>query len=179
MIRTISSSYLSNFSTTPISYGGYDPKIPQYYDKYCIYITIDTWSNFITTLEYMDILNKDSFIFPDKISILNTVPSYKSKYRSEYLIPDKFIFDNVLKLDNFGLVKLHENLKAKYIMMSNTYPLSIPNNLYNASYIKIIDNINDGDMEFYYESYLKKRSDVFNYKFDNAMGYQMVFITKK
>jgi hypothetical protein len=179
MIRTISSSYLSNFSTTPIRYGSYDPKTPQYYDNYCVYITIDTWSNFITTLENMDILNKDRFIFPDKVSILNTVPSYKSKYRSEYLIPDKFQFNYNLTLHDFGLVQLHKNMEAGTITMFNTYPISIPNNLYNASYIKIIDDINDGDMEFYYESYLKKRSDVFNYKFDNTMGNKLTLITKK
>lgn len=70
MIRTISSSYLTNFSTTPITYGSYDPKIPQYYDNSCAYITIDTWSNFITTLESMDILNKIGLFFQIKYPYL-------------------------------------------------------------------------------------------------------------
>lgn len=184
MIRTISSSYLSNFSTTSMSYKDeyYTFKKGdsyEHYDDNDAYITIDTWSNFITTLENMGVLNKDTFIFTDGVTIKNTVPPYRSKYRTEYLIPDKFQFNYNLTLHDFGLVQLHKNMEVGTTTMFNTYPISIPNNLYNASYIKIIDKINDGDIEFYYESYLKERSDVFNYKFNKHIGNKMMFITKK
>lgn len=185
MIRTITSSYLTNFSTSSMRYVDendddtdiiYDSH--ESYDKYNAYINIDTWNNFITTLEYTNILNKDTFIFPDGVKITNTSPAYSDKYRTEYLIPDKFQFNSSLTLLEFGLVQLHKNMKASFMTMYNTYPISIPDNLYNASLVKIIDNIKDGDMEFYYESYLKKLSNIFNYKFDRAWN-NMILIRKK